>query len=412
MSASARIGPYELLGRLGAGGMAETYLAKKTGPARFEQRVCLKRMLPELAEDAELTQLFLQEAQLAATLRHGNIAQVLDFGEADGNYYLVLELVEGSDLRFLLHGLRAADETMTSGLVAHLGLAVAAGLQRAHDEGIVHRDISPSNILLSTSGEVKVADFGVARRVLADRTRTASVKGKVPYMAPEYAREGSVHPGIDLFSLGVTLFEALTGQRPFDGRNDLQTLENIALGKRPGILELVPTTPPELAHAIESLLEPDPDVRIGTTRELRQRLSVVAPPPTARRILKKLVRAHARPAPDADLELDDTQFQETQAATPGGTMQVGARPEREKQPVSAPADAETRTRMPDPAHRTDVVEPPTAQETRTTFDPLSDPAGARADVAPEQQNKGRAVVALGVAVAVFALAAIAWLLSR
>ncbi len=401
---ASKIGPYELLGSLGAGGMAETYLAKKVGPARFEQRVCLKRMLPSLASDAELTALFLQEAQLAARLRHGNIAQVLDFGEHEGNYYLVLELVEGTDLRLLLRGLKRTGEELTTGLVAYIAVSIASGLERAHDEGIVHRDISPSNILLSNAGEVKVADFGVARRIASDKTRTGSVKGKVPYMAPEYAREGRVHPGIDLFSLGVTLFEALAGRRPFDGRNDIETLENIAKGSRPALLDLAPSVPVELAHVVDCLLELDPDVRFTSTRELRQALGAVTPPPTARRILAKLVRAHARPTPENDLVFD-----ETKPATPGGTMQLGDRPERQEQPRSAGPTDETRTRLPDV--QTEVApDPPTAVETRTTLDATTDPASARADHPTPAPPPPTAIYIAAAILALATAAALTWLL--
>ena len=163
-------GDYELIERLGVGGMAETFVAVRRGVGGFEQRVCLKRILPAFAGDAEFVDMFLREARLSALLHHGHIARVLDFGVANGTHYLALELVDGTDLRAVLRHLRVRAEGLDPGLVSYIAHALGLALDFAHaatDEGetkgIVHRDISPSNVLLSNWGEVKLADFGIAK---------------------------------------------------------------------------------------------------------------------------------------------------------------------------------------------------------------------------------------------------------
>ncbi|HJL47291.1 MAG TPA: serine/threonine-protein kinase, partial [Polyangiaceae bacterium LLY-WYZ-15_(1-7)] len=268
-----QVGPYELLERLGAGGMAETHVAIRRGPGGFEQRVCLKRILPGMTEDPELVRLFHEEARVSARLGHANVAQVLDFGVAeDGGPYLVLELIEGSNLRALL---REDPEPLTSGLVAYLATELGQALDYAHGERVVHRDLSPSNVLLSRAGEVKLGDFGIAKALSAERTRTGVVKGKVPYMAPEYAREGSFEPRSDLFALGVILYEALAGARPYDGANEPETIAKAARGERVPLAERVPEAPAALRDAIERLIEPELEARPESARAFLEALAFV-----------------------------------------------------------------------------------------------------------------------------------------
>jgi hypothetical protein len=294
--ADQRFGPYELERRLGAGGMAETFVAVRRGPGQFEQRVCLKRILPGLERDPELVRLFLEEARVAARLRHANIVQVIDFGEHEGTPYLVLELIDGVDLRGLMRGVAARGDTIGAGIVSFLAHELATALSVAHGgqsgERVVHRDVSPSNVLLSTAGEVKLSDFGIARALRSSAgTRTGVIKGKVPYMAPEYALRGEVDGRVDLFALGVVLYEVLTGVRPYQGKNDVETLHLAMAGTHVPLLERRPTTPPELAVAVERLLAPRPEARFQSAEALLDALVDVAPPPTARRILGGLVQS-------------------------------------------------------------------------------------------------------------------------
>ena len=183
-------GDYELVERLGVGGMAETFIAVRRGLDGFEQRVCLKRILPTFVNDADFVEMFLREARLSALLHHGHIARVLDFGMAGGTHYLTLELIEGADLRAVLRYLRRRGESLDPGLTSYVAHALASALDFAHtadDEGhaagIIHRDVSPSNVLLSHAGEVKLADFGIAKATnLPGSIQSGALKGKVPYL--------------------------------------------------------------------------------------------------------------------------------------------------------------------------------------------------------------------------------------
>jgi len=392
-----RFGPYELLGRLGAGGMAETYLAVRRGPGGFEQHVCLKRIHPAFEQDEEFVRLFLEEARVSARLRHANIAQVLDFGVVEGSHFLVLELIEGLDLRRLTKEMRKAGETLTAGVVSYVAYELGAALAVAHGsedrEMVVHRDISPSNVLVSTAGEVKLTDFGIAKAMsgAAHATRTGVVKGKVPYMAPEYARSGTSAPTVDLFALGVMLFEMLAGRRPFEGATDLDTLEKITSGDHPPLSELAPHAPPKLIDAVERLIEPDVESRFESASAFLDALVDVAPPPTARRILAELVKRHRARSDDTDIALIQTELASPSGPAPGGgTVHLGAkRMAASPAPVAAPSDAETRTRLPDgvrgetqgtsggAATGTQVSDPPTmVDDPRTTVD----------DAPPTQQS--------------------------
>ena len=187
---SEHFGDYELVERLGVGGMAETFVAIRRGPGGFEQRVCLKRILPTFVNDQDFVEMFLREARMSALLHHGHIARVLDFGITDGAHYLTLELIEGTDLRAALRYLRRRRETLDPGLTSYLAHALGAALDFAHnaDEqgnaaGIIHRDVSPSNVLLSNAGEIKLADFGIAKATNVPGTiQSGALKGKVPYI--------------------------------------------------------------------------------------------------------------------------------------------------------------------------------------------------------------------------------------
>lgn len=297
MTATIPFGPYELVRRLGSGGMAETYLAVRRGPGGFEQHVCVKRILPALESDPELVRMFMDEARLAAQLRHANITQVVDFGVAAGSHYLALELVDGMDLRALLRALREQGRTLDPLLVVHVGTQLAAALDFAHTpergrHAVIHRDVSPSNVLVSRAGEVYLTDFGIARALgVARYTTSGVVRGKVPYMAPEYALTGRFDARSDLFALGVILYEALAGQRPFDGATDLDTLERIKEGRHPPLASLAPRAPSSLIAIVEQLLVPSPDERFQSAAAVLDALAHVAAPPTVARQLGELVRA-------------------------------------------------------------------------------------------------------------------------
>ncbi len=298
------IGPYTLVRRLGMGGMAETFVAIRRGPSGFTQRVCLKLVLPFFREDDEFVKLFQREARLAAKLRHSNIVGVIDFGEIAGRAYMAMELVDGVDLRVLLDAESA--QRLSPERVALLGHDLAAALNHAHnpprdssvDDGhaaaIVHRDISPSNILISIHGEIMLSDFGVAKAVTGSSRQQSAVKGKIPYMSPEQLRLDPLDGRADLFGVGVVLFEALCGRRPYEGGHDPATIMLILQGEHQPLASLVPGAPPELCALIERLIEPDRDKRPSSAAELIELLDPFVPVPRVRRELGKRV-AELRP---------------------------------------------------------------------------------------------------------------------
>lgn len=291
-------GPYTLVKRLGVGGMAETFEAIRGGPGGFSQRVCLKLVLPFFREREDFVALFEREARLAAKLRHSNVVGVIDFGEIDGVTYMALELVDGTDLATLLDS--EPGRRVPAEFAALIGHDLAAALEHAHDprrdgssdgpadNAIVHRDISPSNVLVSQRGEIILTDFGVAKAITGTARQQSAVKGKVPYMSPEQLRSEPLDGRSDLFALGVVLYEALAGQRPFLGEHDPATIMLILDGDRPDLLQIAPDTPPGFAQIVEQLLEPDRDARPASASALLDMLDPFVPSPRTRRELGKV----------------------------------------------------------------------------------------------------------------------------
>ncbi|MGB5810099.1 MAG: serine/threonine-protein kinase, partial [Polyangiales bacterium] len=290
--------------------MAETFEAVRGGPGGFSQRVCLKLVLPFFRGRQDFLEAFEREARLAAKLRHSNIVGVIDFGQIEDVSYIALELIDGVDLAALLDAQPSG--RLSHEVVALLGHELAAALEHAHDphregspEGvpgnaIIHRDISPSNVLVSRRGEVMLTDFGVAKAITGTARQQSAVKGKVPYMSPEHLRAETVDGRADLFSLGVVLYEVLAGRRPFVGGNDPATILMILNGERPSLSTVAPGTPPGLCEVVERLLEPNRDDRPATASELRDQLHEFLPPPRVRRELGAMAttaRESLAPAP-------------------------------------------------------------------------------------------------------------------
>ncbi len=269
--------------------MAETFEAVRLGAGGFEQRVCLKRILPVYRDDQAFVARFHREARLAAQLRHSNIVGITDFGDIDGVSYMALELVDGVDLRSFLK--TVPEHRLSAEIVALLGLDLSYALAHAHGS-IIHRDVTPSNVLISRTGDVKLADFGIAKAVgAATVTATKGVHGKIPYMSPEHMSGAETDARSDLFSLGVVMFEAASGVRPFDGANDVDTMRRIVEGERLSLNEVAPEVPAPLCLVIEHLLEPNADARIPTAAALVEALEPIAPSPQTRRDLARRVEA-------------------------------------------------------------------------------------------------------------------------
>ena len=272
-AALGRIGRYELVARIGAGGMGEVYLARASGAAGFVKQVVIKRMLPHLESSEAFVRRFIEEGKLLVQLRHAGIAQVLDMGQEGGAIFLAMEYVDGRDLRQALRLARASGELPSPDVVVALLWRVLEALDYAHSAkddagqplGIIHRDVSPSNVMLSRSGEVKLVDFGIARA--ADRlglSASGALQGKFGYMSPEQAAGEALDGRSDLFSVGVMAWELVAGRRPFDAESDLKTLERIRTHDPGSLGEAVPDAPPELVAVVDRLLSKDPAQRFAS----------------------------------------------------------------------------------------------------------------------------------------------------
>jgi serine/threonine-protein kinase len=252
--------------------MAEVFLALAFGAAGFEKRVVLKVLRPEHVGNATYERMFLEEGRLGARLSHRNLVGVHDLGCAEGVYYVRLDYVEGADLASLLvRGLPGVPLALFVAEELALALAAVHGLEDESGRplGLVHRDVTPSNVLLSRLGEVKLADFGIAKAtLLRDRTRSGVRKGTYAYMSPEQVRGGAVGPASDVFSLGITLHELLTGRRPFDGESAFETMERIREAEVGALAEVDEQVRPLLSACLARRPEERPPAEA-----LRKRLS-------------------------------------------------------------------------------------------------------------------------------------------
>ncbi|HSS00210.1 MAG TPA: serine/threonine-protein kinase, partial [Kofleriaceae bacterium] len=281
MKKPTTFGKYFLLERINAGGMAEVFRSKAFGVEGFERLVAVKRILPTIAEDKEFIRMFIEEAKLAVQLNHANIAQIFDLGVVDGSYYIALEHVHGRDLRAIFERCRDLAEAMPIAQACFVAMKVCEGLDYAHNKRdqagrelqLVHRDVSPQNILISFEGEVKLIDFGVAKAAGASpRTQAEILKGKLGYMSPEQARGGHVDRRSDVFSCGIVLYELLTGERLFAGESDYATLDKVK-----NVEILPPSTynrkiPDELERIVLKALHKDVEDRYQNAIDLHDEL--------------------------------------------------------------------------------------------------------------------------------------------
>ncbi len=266
-------GRYRLLERLGEGGMAEVFKAKSFGVEGFEKVLVIKRILPKLAEHPKFVDMFVHEAKLAVRLSHANIVQVFDLGRVDHptgeptSYFIAMEYVPGLDLASVLQRCRRLKRDVPLGMAIFVAAEVAKALDHAHrrrDEqskplGIVHRDISPQNVLVSWEGEVKVTDFGIAKAIdsIVDESRDEEmgrVRGKLAYMSPEQSRAESVDGRSDIFSLGTVLYEMITGQNPFTAPTSFETLRRVKAGEFPPIELFRPDVPKAVSDIVARML--------------------------------------------------------------------------------------------------------------------------------------------------------------
>jgi hypothetical protein len=268
------LGKYEVLRRLAVGAMTEIYLARMRGAAGFEKLVVLKRILPHVAND-ELVAIFLTEARLAASLRHAQIADVLDVGTADGSYFLAREFVHGHDAGAILDVSRARGRRVPLDVALAIVLGTAAALAYAHGAGVVHRGVSSSNILASYEGAIKLVDFGIARATYRTRRDAGGLRTKIPYMSPEQVQGAPLDRRSDLFSLGVVLYELTVGVRPFRGATELAIMEQITNRNPAPPLLVVTGYPVDLERVVLKALARDVAQRYQQAHDLVEDLEHV-----------------------------------------------------------------------------------------------------------------------------------------
>ena len=282
-----KLGRYQIVKHLANGGMAQVLVARATGIEGFERHVVVKRIHTERAEDPVFVKMFLDEARLAAQLHHNNIVQVHDIGKEKGEYFFAMEYVHGEDLRKLLMKVNKKKEKVPFEHLVTIVTTVALALHHAHEQrgadrkplGLVHRDVSPANIIVGYDGNVKVVDFGIAKaalRTTQESTKAGALKGKVSYMSPEQCAGGTVDRRSDVYSLGIVLFELATVRRLFKGNNDFLTMSAIVQGNVPKPSSYRADIPPELEAIILKALALDPANRYQTADDMREALEQFA----------------------------------------------------------------------------------------------------------------------------------------
>jgi serine/threonine protein kinase len=281
------LGDYEIRDRMRAGGMATLFLAQRHGAAGVSRPVVIKVIHPHLAEDEQIVRMFIDEARISSHIRHSNVVYIEKFGEHDGLYYMVMEHVDGCSLLQVIRACAAEGRKLSAAIAVHIAIEVAAGLHAAHETagedgaplGIVHRDVSPSNVLLTRDGRVKVIDFGIAKahgRLGATRSGSG-IKGKLCYMSPEQAWGTAIDRRIDIYAAGICLWELLTTRQLFRGPSDLAVLELV----RNPVIPLASTLHPEVSAALDEVMSRAtarrPEDRHQTALELRRDLMTAVP---------------------------------------------------------------------------------------------------------------------------------------
>ncbi len=274
-------GRYFLIDKIAVGGMAEVFKAKSFSHGGFEKLLVIKRILQHLSDNDEFIDMFIDEAKISVELQHPNIVQIYDFGRIQDNFFIAMECVEGKDVKDILRKLAERRKLLPTEYAVYIAHEICKGLDYAHKRtdmqgaplGIIHRDVSPSNILVSYGGEVKVADFGIAKaQISAYNTKGGVLKGKFEYMSPEQASGQTLDHQSDIFATGIILHEMLTGRRLFKTDSDVKTLEKIKAGEVEPPSKLNPAVPKRLDDIVLRALAVDPTVRFEDARALQNAL--------------------------------------------------------------------------------------------------------------------------------------------
>ncbi|HSN25550.1 MAG TPA: protein kinase [Kofleriaceae bacterium] len=305
---------YELLDRIGVGGMAEIFRGKAVAAGGFEKPVAIKRILPHLSQDTRFVELLIAEAKVLSLLKHRNIVQIFDVGLGDDNqYFLVMEFVDGKDLGAIQRALENRRRRIPFDLALHIGAEICEALEHAHTArapdgksmSLVHRDVSPSNVLLSRAGEVKLTDFGIAKRAESDATQGGAVRGKFAYISPEQARNEALDPRADVFSVALLMWELICNRRLFSGLDDLSALRAVRDPKIPRPSEIDPKLTPEIDQILMTALAKDKSRRYPSAGAFGQKL---------RALRYSLETTSGDPATELAKIIDSTEEVERQSA--------------------------------------------------------------------------------------------------
>jgi len=339
-----QFGKYLLLDRIAVGGMAEVYRSKFFGAERFEKILAIKKLLPNIAEDEEFVEMFINEAKLASQLSHSNICQIYDLGKIDGNLFIAMEYVWGKDLLQIINSFRRRKENMPSPMAAYVATRICEGIDYAyHKRGaqgmplkIIHRDVSPQNILISYDGEIKIIDFGIAKATLHhSETQAGLLKGKFSYMSPEQVQGFPIDHRSDIFAIGTCLFEMLTRTSLFKGENDFITLERVRKAEVPKPTDLNPKIPKSLEKILMKALAlelKDRWQRAADFQDALQRFLITTPPIYTAKRLSDWMRVTF----SQDIESDKAQMEEY--------SRIGPEVLRKSLPPSQPPQAPVRKR--------------------------------------------------------------------
>jgi serine/threonine protein kinase len=340
---------YHLIRKIAHGGMAEIYLARQIGAEGFEKQVVLKRILPALAADQQFVRMLVDEAHIASTLNHSNLVQVLDLGKAGAEFFLVLEFVDGWSLEQVRRRAAKAKVKLPLNLALSITSALCRALAYVHTRkrdgrplGIVHRDISPQNLLISREGEVKLADFGIAKAAgRREKSVTGVIKGKFAYMSPEQSIGGDLDARSDLFSVGTVLYILTTGKKPFEGEADLDVLMQVRKARYDKPSTLVKDFNPEVERFIARALRSDRSKRWQTAEQMADKLDAILAKlgqPSGPAALKRWLETLA----NKDGVKTPAELAEPEPPAPDGTVELGSR-DLELQAVAPAAAPEPAT---------------------------------------------------------------------